>query len=361
MNRHCPDEALLTAKECADRTGLSIRALRLYEKHGLISPRRTSKRWRLYGNDDIARLNEILALKSIGLSLRSISGLLCDQPTDLAQTLILQRDALMDTKHRAERGLTVVEALQDKMRLGTPATIDDLMTLMRETNMAEPSRDNVAWRRYEQMRPRTEIAVDPALYDDYAGAYETDDGTFSIVSHRDGRIFYRIVGGADNEIFPETEAKFFMKVLPVQITFERDESQKVKYLKHHQSGFVDQALRADLKQALQIEKEDQHRINEQKPIPGGATLLCRVIEELSKREPDLSKMAPAVAELLEEQKGSIQVQLEEAGKLKQLSFKGVSQNGSDVYDAVFENSKIEWNFALTHRGLMSYLYFRPIL
>ncbi|TCM53040.1 DNA-binding transcriptional MerR regulator [Rhizobium sp. PP-F2F-G48] len=176
-------EVLLTAHECASRIGLSIRALRLYEKHGLISPRRTSKQWRLYRADEVTRLNEIVALKSIRLSLRDISKLLRGQPTDLGQILALQREALADKRSRVERGLAVTEALK-KIRSGLSASLDDLMTLAKETNVAEPSKDTVAWRRYEQMRPRIEI--DTARYDDYSGAYETDGGTLSIVSHRDG-------------------------------------------------------------------------------------------------------------------------------------------------------------------------------
>jgi hypothetical protein len=35
-------EVPLTAHECASRIGLTVRALRLYQRHGLISPRRTA-------------------------------------------------------------------------------------------------------------------------------------------------------------------------------------------------------------------------------------------------------------------------------------------------------------------------------
>ncbi|MCA1444597.1 MerR family transcriptional regulator [Ensifer sp. IC4062] len=46
----------LTAAECGERLGLTVR--RLYENRGLISPRRTGKNWRLYGAEEFARLNE---------------------------------------------------------------------------------------------------------------------------------------------------------------------------------------------------------------------------------------------------------------------------------------------------------------
>ena len=40
----------------------------MYERHGLIKPKRTGKDWRLYGANEMTRLNEVLALKTLGLS-----------------------------------------------------------------------------------------------------------------------------------------------------------------------------------------------------------------------------------------------------------------------------------------------------
>ena len=359
---HGPSQdVMMTANECASRIGLSVRALRLYEKYGLISPRRTSKQWRLYGRDEIARLSEILVLKSIGLTLRDIAKLLQGQTTDLTQILAFQREALAATKSRVERGISVIEALHTKIRSGTPASVDDLMNLAKETNMAEPLTDNLAWRRYEQMRPRTQVVVDQASYDDFAGAYETADGTLAIVSHREGAIFYRIVGQSDIEIFPESETEFFMKVLPVQIKFERGQDRRVQRLSHHQNGFEQQAYRVDLDPVRNIEDAVQGRVKEQVPLPGGEIVLRDVIEASARGELDLEKLSPALGLLWEEQKAFIQTELEKAGEMKDLSFRGVSQVGMDIYDAVFENIKLEWGFALTHRGLISHLYFREAL
>ncbi len=360
MDRRC-QEILLTAQQCASRSGLSIRALRLYEKYGLLSPRRTSKQWRLYGNDELTRLHEIIVLKSVGLSLRGIAELLGGQPADLGRILALQRDTLLNAKSRAEQGLAVIEALETKILSGKSASVDDLMSLPRKTTMSQQAKNTAAWRRYEQIRPRTETVVDTALYDQYAGAYETVDGTLSIVSHRGGRLFYRIVGQSDIEIFSESETAFFMKVLPVQIIFERGQEEGVTRLKHHQNGFVDDAVRVDLDQARTVENEVQRRIREQKPMPGGEAVLRQVILEQIKGKPDLEKMAPALAALAEEQKSFLQVELEPAGELIALTFKGVSQAGLDIYEVDFEHGKFEWGFALTHRGRISHLYFRQTL
>lgn len=360
MHGHAQEEVLLTALECAERIGISIRALRLYEQHGLISPRRTPKQWRLYGSDEIARLNEILALKALGLSLRDISKLLRGHPTDLTQILALQRDALADTRKRAERGLQVIEALQSKIRSGATASIDDLTNLAKEINMAEPVKDTIAWRRYEQMRPRTEAAINTDLYADYAGAYETADGTLFVVSHRSNKLFSRVVGQSDLEIFPESATEFFMRILPVQTTFQRDEDGQVRGLIHHQNGFEDYAAKVDLESVQLIEDRVAQRIRDQSPVSESETILRRLIEEHIHGEPDLDAMSPALAILATEQKAAIQNELEKAGELKTLSFKGVSQ-GLDIYDVLFANAKMEWGFALTHRGKISALYLRPAL
>lgn len=357
MPAQANDEVLITALECAERTGITIRALRLYEQHGLISPRRTSKQWRLYGRNEIARLNEILALKTLGLSLRDIAKLLRRYPTDLTHTLTLQRDALEETRKRAKHGLQVIDALQAKIGSGAIVSIDDLTHLARETNMTESTQNTPAWRRYEQMRPRTEVSINPRLLVSYVGAYATEDGTISIVSERDGQLFYRIVGQADIEIVPESDTQFFMKELPVQITFNHDEKGKVSSLTHHQNGFEDPAEKMDINRALHIEQEVKQRIEDQRPMLDSELILRGVIEDHARGEPDTEGMSPPLAALAAEQKEFIRTELEKAGPVKALSFKGVAQ-GLDIYDVEFENAKMEWGFARTFKGKISHLYLR---
>jgi DNA-binding transcriptional MerR regulator len=95
MDRKQTTETWLAAAECAARTGLTVRALRLYERHGLIAPRRTLKNWRLYGIKDIERLNEIIILKGFGLSLTQIAKLLRGQ----GKRLILVACCRCNTRH----------------------------------------------------------------------------------------------------------------------------------------------------------------------------------------------------------------------------------------------------------------------
>lgn len=65
-----------TASDTARRLGLTVRALRVYERHGLLRPGRTLAGWRVYGPEEMARLHQVLALKRLGLKLGQIADLL---------------------------------------------------------------------------------------------------------------------------------------------------------------------------------------------------------------------------------------------------------------------------------------------
>lgn len=359
MSDRFQHEAWLTAAECARRIGLSVRTLRLYEHHGLITPRRTAKQWRLYGAVDIARLNEVLALKTLGLSLSTIADLLQGKATDFGRMLAMQQEALQGERQRADRGLAMIELLRTTIAAGGALSIDDLTELAKEANMVETTNDAVAWRRYEQSRPRTEVTIDTSVYGDYAGHYQLDQGPFYVVSTRDGRLFTRVVGQSDIEIFPESDTQFFMKMLPVQVTFIRDAQGEVGSLVHHQNGAETRAVRVPADLVEKAEAELQQRIREKLPMPGSDTIMRRVIAEHVRGEPDFDSMSPELAALAREQSEMIQASLVRAGAFKGISFKGVAQSGFDVYDVRFENADMEWGLAVGDDGKISGLYLRP--
>jgi DNA-binding transcriptional MerR regulator len=62
----------LNPSEAAERLGISVKALRLYEERGLISPSRSKAGWRSYGPDEMARAAHIVALRKLGLSLGQV-------------------------------------------------------------------------------------------------------------------------------------------------------------------------------------------------------------------------------------------------------------------------------------------------
>jgi DNA-binding transcriptional MerR regulator len=124
----------LSPTETASRFRVSIKALRLYEQRGLLTPLRSEAGWRTYGPDQIARLHQILALKRLGLPLAKIGELLAG-PDTLEPVLALQEQVLARDSEQLSRALALVRAARAKLKAGQALSIDDLATLNQETVM----------------------------------------------------------------------------------------------------------------------------------------------------------------------------------------------------------------------------------
>lgn len=131
----------LSPAETAKRLGVSIKALRLYERHGLVAPQRSATDWRAYGPDQIARLHQVLALKRLGLSLSRIAGLLSGGASKLGDVLALQERVLQDEGARVAHALNLVRAARQKLANGETLSIDDLTQLTKETTMTRKATD----------------------------------------------------------------------------------------------------------------------------------------------------------------------------------------------------------------------------
>lgn len=351
-------EPLLTAAECAKRIGLTVRALRLYEARGLLTPQRTEKNWRLYGARELARLSEILVLKSTGLSLGQIGQLLTNRDSDLDALLTLQRDRLADQHRKAERSLALVTSLRAKTARGEVLSVDDLIHLAKEAQMTDSDTDSVAWKRYEQMRPRAQIDADPATFGDYAGAYLFEDDLAAEVTVDDGHLYLRVIGQPRVEMFPEGEDAFFLQVVPAQVTFQRVRG-AVDALVLHQGGFDLPARRTTPERFAAAENALKERTARKTPLPGGEDLLSQVLADHRAGTPDYDRMRPPLAQAVREQLPIVIGELERLGALKDLTFKQVSPEGFDVYAARFENGTMECGFSLTEDGHLNGFYMRP--
>jgi DNA-binding transcriptional MerR regulator len=125
-----------TATAVARRFGVSVKALRVYEEAGLLSPARTMTGWRIYREPELERLSAILALKQLGLPLKRIGELLRGKG-DLAAALALQEAALEDAKSEAEQALSLVRAARAKLAKSGHLSPDELGNLVRSTAMSE--------------------------------------------------------------------------------------------------------------------------------------------------------------------------------------------------------------------------------
>ena len=126
----------LSPVEAARALGVSVRALRLYERRGLVAPLRTGNGWRVYGEAEIARLHQVLALKGLGLPLARIASLLSGRAIGLDGVLALQEEALAAEQDRLHRALGLVRSARKRLAAGQTLSIDDLTTLAKETTMS---------------------------------------------------------------------------------------------------------------------------------------------------------------------------------------------------------------------------------
>ena len=78
-------------REFADLAGVTVRALHHYDRLGLLRPRRSQSGYRVYSVGDLELLEQIVALKFIGLPLNRIKHLLRRNRADLCAALRAQR------------------------------------------------------------------------------------------------------------------------------------------------------------------------------------------------------------------------------------------------------------------------------
>jgi DNA-binding transcriptional MerR regulator len=130
-------DAHYTAAETARRLGVSVRALRVYERHGIVRPNRTAVGWRVYGADEISRLHQVIALKRVGLKLAQIAKLVRGNTVPLDQLLGLQEEELVHRKQQTDRALALVRKARKHIAEGKTLPLDDFISLIKESRMPD--------------------------------------------------------------------------------------------------------------------------------------------------------------------------------------------------------------------------------
>ncbi len=92
-------------------TGISVRALHHYDEIGLLVPRGRSRAgYRLYDDDDLLRLQQIVIGRELGLPLEEIRRSLDDPAFDRKRALLDQKRQLQERKDQTEAMIRAVDA-----------------------------------------------------------------------------------------------------------------------------------------------------------------------------------------------------------------------------------------------------------
>jgi len=149
-------ERLFQAREFAERAGVTVRALHYYDRLGLLKPSgHTKAGYRLYGERDFARLQQIAMLKFIGLPLKQIKELLDRKALDLPTTLRLQREVIEEKRRRLDMALQAIERAERVVMMKGEANWEAFKKIVEVINMS----DNMEWmKKYYTEEAREELA-----------------------------------------------------------------------------------------------------------------------------------------------------------------------------------------------------------
>lgn len=166
--------------EFAARAGVTVKALHHYDRVGLLKPRRTGAGYRIYTDLDLERLEQIVALKFLGLSLKAIKVLLENGLPSLPDALRLQRQVLEEQQRRIGRALDALRAAeQDLPPTGAPdpGVLQRLIEAIAMEDRAEILKKyfgDAAWTRWKARRSHDAGREWETLYRDISASLDED-------------------------------------------------------------------------------------------------------------------------------------------------------------------------------------------
>jgi DNA-binding transcriptional MerR regulator len=150
--------------EFAELAGVTVRALHHYDRIGLLKPQRGKSGNRLYRLEDLQRLEQIAALKFLGIPLQEIKLLLKHGPLTLIDSLHVQREALTEKRKLIDRAIVAIEAAEKVIQSGqtTDASIlrkiIEVIDMQPQENFMRKYYTEQAWTERAQLREHWEHA-----------------------------------------------------------------------------------------------------------------------------------------------------------------------------------------------------------
>lgn len=146
----------LKVGDLAKMTGLTVRTLRFYDQIGLFSPSaQTESGHRLYREDDLPRLQQIVSLKEMGLSLEEIRSALEDEqfsPLDIVKMQIARIKEQLDTQRKLLDRLEHAAGIMQGQNALSAQDFVKLLQLMKQGNGKRVLERQLGWeRRLDQL------------------------------------------------------------------------------------------------------------------------------------------------------------------------------------------------------------------
>lgn len=150
------------ARQFAELAGVTVRTLHHYDRLALLKPRRRTKAgYRLYEDKDLERLEQIVALKFLGLPLKQIRALLATRPVALADALHLQRRLLEVKRRMLDRAIQAIREAEAQMRSNGAATT---VALKKVIEVIEMEANNDWMEKYHTEESRAKVEARKHLW-----------------------------------------------------------------------------------------------------------------------------------------------------------------------------------------------------
>jgi MerR family transcriptional regulator, thiopeptide resistance regulator len=126
----------LKVGDLAKQTGVSVRTLHYYDEIGLLAPsHRTETGYRLYGEADIIRLQQIVSLRQIGFSLEQIRECLEQSAFSPHHVVQLHLSRLKEQMALQQQLYARLEAIATRLRSTEAISIQEFIQLIEVTTM----------------------------------------------------------------------------------------------------------------------------------------------------------------------------------------------------------------------------------
>ncbi len=153
--------------ELAKQTGLSIRTLHYYDEIGLLSPSdRNEIGHRLYSDEDIIRLQQILSLRQLGFALKEIRECLENPDFSLSQVINLHRDRMREQIALSHTLLERLNGVARELEITKSVAVENLIQVMETITMSEqyftPEQQEVIEARFPDVEPEWQELITKA-------------------------------------------------------------------------------------------------------------------------------------------------------------------------------------------------------
>jgi len=166
-------------REFAELAGVTVKALHHYDRLGLLKPARTAAGYRVYAAADLVRLEQIVALRFVGIPLKHMSALLDRGAPVLQSTFRRQREVLEDTRRRLDRAIEALAEAERSAGAGTDTAASILQGVIRviamqDVDVMRKYFSDEAWERGREHFDDWPSQEWQALYRDVAAALDAD-------------------------------------------------------------------------------------------------------------------------------------------------------------------------------------------